>query len=300
MIDLFIRFLVGAFLALLSGCAALGREPVELEVGTVSAPIRDAIARFESGSSEAYGQKLVGGEPISIDVAPWQAALVVSYIADAGRGVFCGGSVIDPEWVITAAHCIEGTQPSIINVVVGTSDLAAPTQRINVESIFVHDQYLSASGSGYDIALLKLDSPANAKSIHILSSKIEDLISDEGDLDLMISGFGAQEMGGNTSPILMGASVPFVRTTTCNSRASYGGAINETMFCAGFKDGGVDACQGDSGGPAVVMAPDAVPYLAGITSWGEGCALPNKYGVYTRVSYLKQWADAIISLNEGK
>ncbi|TIU90217.1 MAG: trypsin-like serine protease, partial [Mesorhizobium sp.] len=77
---------------------------------------------------------------------------------------------------------------------------------------------------------------------------------------------------------------------------SYGGAITENMLCLGEKTGGKDSCQGDSGGPAVLMLEP--PQLVGIVSWGEGCARPDLYGVYTRVSAVKDWVEATIAANK--
>lgn len=276
-------------LGLIASCAVLDAPIIEPEVRSVSEPIQAAIARYETNSKSEFGFKIVGGEPILIDRAPWQAALVVSYIADASHGVFCGGSVLNEEWILTAAHCVDGdgTEPSILNVVVGTDDLTEPDQRVNVKAIYKHEEYFSARYSGYDIALLKLATPIDAQSVELYSGDIDDLPKDTR---LWISGFGKTEMNGKKSPVLLAASVPYVNTRSCNSRASYDDDVTDTMLCAGFKDGQIDSCQGDSGGPAVVV-DGGTPYLAGVTSWGEGCALANKYGVYARVSALKSWVE---------
>lgn len=82
--------------------------------------------------------------------------------------------------------------------------------------------------------------------------------------------------------------IPMVERATCNQPLSYDGKITNNMICVGFKEGEGDSCQGDSGGPLTVEAT-AVPTLAGIVSWGEGCAEANKPGVYTRVANYVGW-----------
>ncbi|GAD57496.1 trypsin precursor [Limimaricola cinnabarinus LL-001] len=109
-----------------------------------------------------------------------------------------------------------------------------------------------------------------------------------------VTGWGATSMGGPGSDDLLFAEVPVITNEVCNEPASYDGAILPSMFCAGERDGGVDACQGDSGGPVdgIIGSEDRV---VGIVSWGQGCALRLKYGVYTRVSEISDWANETMS-----
>jgi hypothetical protein len=102
----------------------------------------------------------------------------------------------------------------------------------------------------------------------------------------LVSGWGATAEGGSSAAILQKVRVPIVSNTTCN--AAYGGGITANMLCAGLVEGGKDSCQGDSGGPLVV--PDGSGWrLAGVVSFGNGCARPNFYGVYTRISSFTTW-----------
>ena len=98
------------------------------------------------------------------------------------------------------------------------------------------------------------------------------------------------------------ADVAVVNHDTCNSAASYAGAILRGMFCAGlYEDGGVDACQGDSGGPATMdFDEDSTGTLVGVVSWGYGCAYPGFPGVYTDVAIYRAWIDFNIEIDGGK
>ncbi|XP_031569985.1 anionic trypsin-1-like, partial [Actinia tenebrosa] len=101
-----------------------------------------------------------------------------------------------------------------------------------------------------------------------------------------ITGWGTLSSGGSQPDLLQQASVPIVDQRTCKN--SYPNEIDSSMICAGLKQGGIDACQGDSGGPMVCENGGRF-YLHGATSWGYGCASPDKYGVYARVKYLHSW-----------
>ena len=102
-----------------------------------------------------------------------------------------------------------------------------------------------------------------------------------------ITGWGRSHSVGGSSPnTLQQASVPIVGRNRCEW--SYLGRIHDSMICAGLDRGGIDSCQGDSGGPMVCETGGRY-YLQGVTSWGQGCARPNKYGVYARVKYVMKW-----------
>ena len=83
--------------------------------------------------------------------------------------------------------------------------------------------------------------------------------------------------------------MPLVTQQECNR--AYRGSITDRMICAGFKTGGKDACGGDSGGPLLSVDEEGIFSVIGVVSWGEGCARPNKYGVYARVSAVADWIE---------
>jgi secreted trypsin-like serine protease len=99
-------------------------------------------------------------------------------------------------------------------------------------------------------------------------------------------------MGGSTSDLLRKVEIPIVANGVCNSPQSYAGRISENMICAGHTEGGKDSCQGDSGGPLIVRKGTGF-VLAGVVSWGRGCALADFYGVYARAARYRDWITQI-------
>ncbi|TPK84877.1 serine protease [Mesorhizobium sp. B2-4-13] len=270
--------------------AATLAESVDRSVG--SQPYKDKVEAYLNKKLN----KIVGGVPSVLGELPWQVSLGISWIASPAEAHFCGGSIFNEKWIITAAHCVDGNTPASIIVTAGTIDLTQPGQRLNINRIIVKDGYVTPSG-GSDIALLeltdtlKLDA-STASPISVLTAAEETTELAEG-ASLKTSGFGYKEQGGQVSAILNVVTVPLVSSNVCNSTLSYDGKIAGDMICAGIAEGGKDSCQGDSGGPLTTMTP--TPRLAGIVSWGKGCAQPLKYGVYARVASFTSWIDACIA-----
>uniref|UniRef100_A0A3P9IUK0 Transmembrane serine protease 3a n=1 Tax=Oryzias latipes TaxID=8090 RepID=A0A3P9IUK0_ORYLA len=223
----------------------------------------------ECGSRPRYQTRVVGGNLSLPGQFPWQASLHF-------RGEhMCGGSVISPMWIVTAAHC-DLKQCFHPDLLIGSSHLHC--------GIVYHARYRSRS-LDYDIALMRLDQPLTFNGIPIcLPNHGEDF---QEDTKCWISGWGATEEDGD-SVVLRSAVVPLISTRTCNQPEVYAGHISSWMICAGYLEGGVDSCQGDSGGPLACHDPSAWK-LVGATSWGEGCAARNRPGVYTRVTTALSW-----------
>lgn len=228
-----------------------------------------------------YTPKVIGGGDTTIDRWPWHVQVTAS-------GAFCSGSVIDSEWVITAAHCVDGA--SFANVVIGRTSLTDGGVSIDAAEIMVHEGYAKA-GFEKDIALIRLASPITFSStvqpIELLSAEQEPNLAADGVLG-SVTGWGLTREG-DQSEVLQAADVAMVSTATCRDSDFPATSITDNMICAGFVDGGIDACAGDSGGPLVVRDGLSGYRLAGITSWGEDCALPGYPGVYTRVSAFIDW-----------
>ena len=211
----------------------------------------------------------------------------------------CGGSIVAKNLILTAAHCLEGVDGESPNlqVRVGAHSLTDGSgQAIKVAKTYTNLEYPNLAK---DIAILKLEqeiTDSNAKVIQLADQAFFDANINNG-TNLVVSGWGALTQGGHSPDKLMEVTVPYVSNDICNSSAAYDGQIQATEMCAGFQAGGKDSCQGDSGGPLVYQNNNHFVQV-GVVSWGDGCAVENKYGVYGDVAKLRSWIDSAMAGNE--
>ncbi|EDS45388.1 trypsin 2 [Culex quinquefasciatus] len=221
--------------------------------------------------------KIVGGFQIDVVDVPYQVSL------QRNNRHHCGGSIIDERWVLTAAHCTENTDAGIYSVRVGSSEHATGGQLVPVKAVHNHPDY-DREVTEFDFCLLELGE--RLEFGHAVQPV--DLVRDEpaDESQSLVSGWGDTRSLEESTDILRGVLVPLVNREECaEAYQKLGMPVTESMICAGFaKEGGKDACQGDSGGPLVVDGQ-----LAGVVSWGKGCAEPGYPGIYSNVAYVRDW-----------
>ncbi|XP_066445350.1 ovochymase-1 [Eleutherodactylus coqui] len=232
--------------------------------------------------------RIVAGEESCPNCWPWQ--VMVMY-----RNMYqCGGVILSPRWVLTAAHCLQSSDLSRYRLLAGIHDRLlneSSRQDRTVHSIVAHEMY-NPINNDYDIALIRLaEDLAFNNFVHpVCLPKREEPL--EPTSLCVVTGWGSTGEDGQYSRRLQQLEVPILDNNICNS-SYYPGVISERMFCAGFPDsGGKDSCQGDSGGPLVCPSSNKSYILYGIVSWGVGCARSKKPGVYTRVRSFLSWIES--------
>ncbi len=230
-----------------------------------------ATALLSAPTAEAASTRIVGGTTTTAATYPF-----TMQITDASQNQFCGGTLVSPTKVVTAAHCVVDETAGNVRAVGGRTFRNGTDGTVaRVSKIWVHPDYTSVT-AGNDLAVLTLSSSMPYKTASYVGP------SDTGvyaaGTTARIIGWGTTASNGSSSNQLRTATVPTVADSSCAS--SYGSEfVQSDMVCAGLASGGVDTCQGDSGGPLIIGG-----VLAGVVSWGEGCAQAGFPGIYTRLT----------------
>lgn len=233
--------------------------------------------------------RIVGGMDAEVGEWPWQVSL---HFQD--KGSICGASVISTRWLVSAAHCFQDERTirfsdhTTWTAYMGLHDQHKldGAQKRRLKRIIRHENY-NPQMFDNDIALLELDRPLSFTSV------VQPICLPEAAHDFpigkntWITGWGMVHEDGGLATVLQKAEVRIIRRRNCNDLLS--GTVTTRMLCAGYLSGGIDACQGDSGGPMSSVEENGKVFLAGIVSWGDGCARKNKPGVYTKVSKFREW-----------
>lgn len=267
--------------------------PVELDIGSLSGDFANSVlAGVRIFPGEEIQTRIIGGKNALSHSWPWQASLQLKSKSA------CGGAILSPLWVISAAHCFRRyNKASFWTVLAGKHDLDNPKENsqqvVAVSRVIAHNEYNTRT-KACDVALLKLKQPL------VFNNFVRPINIWMRDLPLLIectaTGWGSTRENGPRVNILQEVNVTIIPAEVCNKY--YGGKIQETMFCAGKEEGGVDACQGDSGGPLSCF--NGVSHeLAGLVSWGVGCGRPKKPGVYTKTQNFVPWISDIMTNEEN-
>uniref|UniRef100_A0A8D0EUS7 Peptidase S1 domain-containing protein n=1 Tax=Strix occidentalis caurina TaxID=311401 RepID=A0A8D0EUS7_STROC len=228
--------------------------------------------------------KIVGGTDASRGEIPWQVSLKEDSMH------FCGATIIGDRWLLSAAHCFNETNPEEIEAYLGTTSLNGTdgnAVKVNITRVIQHPLFNPVI-LDFDVAVLELARPlVFNKYIQPICLPLAVQKFPVGK-KCIISGWGDLQEGNVTKPeILQKASVGIIDQETCDFLYNF--SLTDRMICAGFLEGKVDSCQGDSGGPLACEVTPGVFYLAGIVSWGIGCAQAMNPGVYARITRLKDW-----------
>lgn len=236
--------------------------------------------------------RIVGGTATEPREFPWQIGLIIKYRNGGMTYPVCGGTIVSPSYVITAAHCTHGRDSSMTFAVHYGTDNRRPTREsmIDVADIFDHEQYNDRRINN-DISILKLAKPLEF-SDSVGPACLPDPEEDFSGMDGVVSGWGNLRSGGRSPNVLHKVTLPVMKDWYCTLKWKWA-FRRDTMLCARPLLG-KDSCQGDSGGPYVVEV-DGHFKLAGVVSFGNGCAKLGWPGVYTRVSSYVPWIMNIIS-----
>ncbi|MBP0459629.1 serine protease [Streptomyces montanisoli] len=241
-----------------------------------------------AAAAPAAGSAVIGGAPASTSDHPWVVALVSQNRFGSGRaGQFCGGAVVGPTKVLTAAHCVSddilGKGPDNVgdlHVIAGRDRLTASGGRsVAVRSYAVDPAYRPSTNEN-DIAVLTLKTPLPASSA-IAPERPGGAEAKPGS-KAQVLGWGDTTGRGDYAGGLRSSPVTVLPDAQCEKAYPGGSSARyaaSSMLCAGDPHGGHDACQGDSGGPLVAKGR-----LIGLVSWGSGCGLADAPGVYARVT----------------
>lgn len=246
--------------------------------------------------------KIVGGTEAKPHSWPWQVALYTKSGIFGTWYQFCGGSLINENWVLTAGHCFYGHGATKnYKVIIGAHNLKQSESSqvtVQIEAIFVNPQYVSSTTT-HDSTLLKLATPVT------FNDEVSPVCLAEAGASLAagsitwITGWGSTQEGGSTTNVLEQTSVPIVDHQKCADEYKGEQTVDDTMICAAYDQGGKDTCQGDSGGPMVFNLNGKWTQY-GITSWGQGCAEPGYAGVYGSVAALRDFIDSTIKANSKR
>ncbi|XP_072557340.1 transmembrane protease serine 4-like isoform X1 [Paramormyrops kingsleyae] len=271
-------YLISTFSAVTSS-SPLSANLTAVKRQTCSTNAVVSLSCSDCGNS-AVKDRIVGGVDAMIDEWPWQVSLQYN-----GQHT-CGGSLLSESWVVTAAHCFTSDRLLTRWRVVSGQTSVVSLGGSYVDKIIVNGQY-DPTSSDYDITLIHLTNPITVGVSQRPICLPPYNLNLQNGAPLVVTGWGYTKEDGHVSNTLQKADITLIDSDTCSSAMVYSTMITPRMLCAGFLTGNVDACQGDSGGPLTYLTE--YWQLAGVVSWGVGCARPGRPGVYSNVTSMLNW-----------
>ncbi|KAG7204746.1 hypothetical protein KM043_005159 [Ampulex compressa] len=229
-------------------------------------------------AAQDLSPRIIGGSAASIDNYPYQVSIHYN------GALYCGGSIISDQWILTAAHCVYGKKAANFEIRLESSYHGKDGKLVRGITTMIFHEYYDEDSHEYDIALIKLPKPiawsSKAKPVSLANPTTNPAAGSSA----IVTGWGKTSVGGGASSVLQILKVPLVDQKTCQKIYQYKNPVTPQMLCAGYLAGNKDTCQGDSGGPLVYNGVQI-----GIVSWGAECARAGYPGVYARVSALRSW-----------
>ncbi|EGI58175.1 Transmembrane protease, serine 7 [Acromyrmex echinatior] len=244
--------------------------------------------------------RIFNGKPSRRGAWPWQVSLQLLHPKLGFIGHWCGGVLIDPKWVITAAHCIHNELfnlpiGALWTAVVGEWELDSGgrgSARLPVEKVILHERVPVSP-------LMKLARPAPLSKV-VRTICLPGPGQDLSEGQCVTSGWGRYGPSPSLSTALLEASIPLLNLEECLQAYGTSVPIRKGHLCAGQIDGSSGSCVGDSGGPLQCRRTDGVWQLAGVTSFGSGCARPGYPDVYTKIQHYLHWINKTIDANNDE
>uniref|UniRef100_A0A182YNJ6 Uncharacterized protein n=1 Tax=Anopheles stephensi TaxID=30069 RepID=A0A182YNJ6_ANOST len=230
---------------------------------------------------DSYVNRVVGGEVAKNGSAPYQVSLQLN-----GWGHNCGGSLLNDRWVLTAAHCLVGYDPSNMEILAGTNSLKEGGELLKADKFFLHNY--TAPEFNNDIALMRLEKPVHFSELVQSIEYSAEVVP--VNVTVRLTGWGRIDANGPVPMLLQSLNVVTLSNDDCKAKSLYPEHVDVGHLCTMSKTG-EGACNGDSGGPLVYEGK-----LVGVVNFGVPCALGYPDG-FARVSYYHDWIRTTMANN---